>query len=64
MLELRPYQTDSVTELREAYANGAKSPLYVLPTGGGKTFSFAYIAMLTANRGGRVLILVPPFRAD
>ena len=58
MLELRPYQTDSVTELREAYANGAKSPLYVLPTGGGKTFSFAYIAMLTANRGGRVLILV------
>ena len=58
MFALRPYQTDGVQALRAAYAQGALAPLYVLPTGGGKTVIFSYIAANAASRGTRVCILV------
>jgi DNA repair protein RadD len=57
-MNLRPYQQQAVTELRQAYANGARSPLFVLPTGGGKTFTFVYVGQSAVERGNRVLILV------
>jgi len=38
--------------------NGARAPLLVLPTGGGKTIIFSAIAHSAASRGRRVLILV------
>jgi superfamily II DNA or RNA helicase len=58
MLKLRDYQQDAVNLIRHSYIRGAKSPLLVLPTGGGKTVVFSYIAATTASRGKRVLILV------
>lgn len=57
-MPLRPYQDDAVSRLRESYAAGRRAPLFVLPTGGGKTFVFSYIAQNAVERGNRVCILV------
>ena len=56
--DLRLYQGDDVEAIREAYRTGYKYVLYVLPTGGGKTFVFTYITQQTIAKGKRVLILV------
>jgi superfamily II DNA helicase RecQ len=39
-MQLRPYQTQLVTEIRGQYQLGRKAVLAVLPTGGGKTVCF------------------------
>ena len=57
MITLRPYQVDGENKIRQAFAMGHKAPLYVLPTGGGKTVLFASIAHSADRRGKRVLIL-------
>lgn len=54
---LRPYQLDGVTEIRARFGGGAKSVLYVLPTGGGKTYTYSYIAEHAGAKGNSVLIL-------
>jgi DNA repair protein RadD len=56
LLELRPFQQRDKARLRQSYADGKKAPLYVCPTGGGKTFLFSDIARGAAERGNRVLI--------
>src|SRR4051812_36319129 len=58
MIELREYQRAGVDRLREAYRLGRRAPLFVLPTGGGKTFTFAYMSKGAAELGNRVLIMV------
>jgi superfamily II DNA or RNA helicase len=40
-MNLRPYQTQLVTEIRGQYQLGHKAVLAVLPTGGGKTVCLA-----------------------
>jgi DNA repair protein RadD len=57
-MQLRPYQTQLVTEIRGQYQLGRKAVLAVLPTGGGKTVCFAHIAQAASVKGNRVLILV------
>lgn len=57
-MQLRAYQQRGVDEIRQSYREGCRAPLFVLPTGGGKTVVFSYIAANTASRGKRVLILV------
>jgi DNA repair protein RadD len=57
-MNLRPYQQQLVTEIRGQYQLGHKSVLAVLPTGGGKTVCFSYIAQQASIKGNRVLILV------
>jgi len=57
-VNLRPYQQQAISDLRTALQAGARSPLLVLPTGGGKTVVFATIAASAAAKGNRVLILV------
>lgn len=57
MITLRPYQVDGENKIRQAFADGFRAPLYVLPTGGGKTILFASIAHSAQRRGKRVLIL-------
>ena len=52
------YQMDAINAVRDCYSSGKKSPLLVLPTGGGKTICFSYITQLTQNKGNKVLILV------
>jgi superfamily II DNA or RNA helicase len=52
------YQEQGVEAIRDSYRHGCRAPLYVLPTGGGKTFVFTYITKAAAAKGSRVLILV------
>lgn len=58
MLTLRDYQQRGVDQIRDSFLKGKRAPLYVLPTGGGKTITFSYIAINTAAKNKRVLILV------
>jgi|DEB0MinimDraft_6_1074348.scaffolds.fasta_scaffold03249_7 superfamily II DNA or RNA helicase len=57
-MQLRQYQQQAIDDTRAAIRNGARAPLLVLPTGGGKTVIFATIAATAAAKGNRVLILV------
>lgn len=57
-MNLRPYQQQLINEIRGQYQLGRKSVLAVLPTGGGKTVCFTYIAEHVAKRGNRVCVLV------
>jgi superfamily II DNA or RNA helicase len=58
MVSLRPFQATAVAEIRGAYMAGLRRVLFVLPTGGGKTYTFVHIAEQAAIRGNRVCILV------
>lgn len=55
---LRPYQTDIVNRVRQAYLHGYKAPCVVLPCGGGKSVIVAEIAKRTTARQNHVLFLV------
>jgi superfamily II DNA or RNA helicase len=57
-VNLRPYQHQLITDIRLQYQLGKRSVLAVLPTGGGKTVCFSYIAQAAAKKGNRVCILV------
>ena len=55
---LRDYQQAAVDDVRAAFADRARAPLLVLPTGGGKTVCFSYVTASATARGNRTLILV------
>lgn len=57
MIELRPYQQKFVHDIRSSFKQGFNAVLCQLPTGGGKTIIFSYVALSTAQKGNRVLIL-------
>ena len=57
-IQLRDFQQVAVDKIRASYGAGNRAPLFVLPTGGGKTFTFCYIAANANARGNRVLIMV------
>jgi superfamily II DNA or RNA helicase len=57
VIELRDYQNNNVEQIRSAYRAGAKSVLYVAPTGSGKTVLFAYVVAGARAKGHSVLIL-------
>ena len=56
-VELRPYQEEARRAVEDAWINGTKHTLLVLPTGTGKTVVFAKITEDMVRKGGRVLIL-------
>lgn len=57
-MQLRPYQSELVEQLRAAWRKGYKAPCIVLPCGGGKSVILAEMARRTAANGKRVLFLV------
>ena len=57
-ISLRDYQLNAVESLRSAYRDGARRPLLQLPTGGGKTVVFCYVAQSAVSKGVPVLVLV------
>ena len=57
-MELRPYQTELVDKVREAWLNGARRPCIVLGCGGGKSLIAADMAKRATARAKRVLFLV------
>ena len=58
MKTLRPYQSDIVDRVRNAYLHGYKAPCVVLPCGGGKSVIVAEIAKRTTAKQNHVLFLV------
>jgi len=58
MITLRHYQNTMVAGIRTLFRNGINSVLAVLPTGGGKTVVFTYIAQKMAHKNKKVIILV------
>lgn len=55
---LRDYQENDVQQLRAAFLQGYRAPMYVCPTGGGKTIVFCNIIENAAAKGRRVMVLV------
>lgn len=53
-ITLRPYQNTWISDIRESYKSGSRSVLGVLPTGGGKTVCFSFMASEAARRGQSV----------
>lgn len=58
MITLRPYQMAGVEEIRDAFRRGKRAPLYVLPTGGGKSVVLSYVGKSAAEKGRRVTVIV------
>lgn len=56
-MQLRPYQQQAVAEIRQGYKARIRSQLFVLPTGGGKTYTFSYITGGASKKGNPVCIL-------
>jgi len=56
-VELRPYQSTLVEQLRHGYRSGITRQLAVSPTGSGKTVLFAFITKNVMERGNRVFIV-------
>lgn len=61
MQTLRPYQSDTVHKVFDAWRSGKRAPLIVLPTGAGKTTVCAHVIRRAraAAPGLRVLMLCP-----
>jgi len=57
MLELRPYQTQVVAEIVDAFNAGCPSVCAVVPTGGGKTTLAVEMCRRTLARGGEAIWL-------
>ena len=58
-LVLRPYQEQAYVDLRRSVGRGHDSPVFVLPTGGGKTVIAAKLVDGAVSRGNEVLFLAP-----
>ncbi len=57
-IQLRDYQQDWLDAIRASFRARHTRVLGVLPTGGGKTVCFSYMARAAASRGNRVCIVV------
>lgn len=55
----RPYQLQAIQDLRASVAAGHRSPVLVLPTGGGKTICAAHLILGAVNKGRKVIFLAP-----
>ncbi|WP_026463512.1 DEAD/DEAH box helicase [Adhaeribacter aquaticus] len=54
---LRPYQVQSIEELREAFRQGHRRMILVIPTGGGKTTVAAEMIRKATENGNHILFL-------
>lgn len=57
-IRLRDYQQRGVKAVTEKLSNGVRKLAYVLPTGGGKTIVFSFIAKALSRLGKNVTIVV------
>lgn len=53
-VSLRPYQTEAIEQLRNAYREGYRAPILCAPTGSGKTHTAATIIRSAVSRGHTV----------
>jgi superfamily II DNA or RNA helicase len=54
VITLRPYQQAAIDDARQAYANGCRSVLFQLPTGGGKTITASTVVHGAAEKRNSV----------
>lgn len=57
MINLRPYQSESIAILRNGFRNGEKRQVLCLPTGAGKTVVFSEMARMAAEKGTVTMVL-------
>lgn len=58
VFSLRPYQSVAVDQIREAYRQGKRAPIYVAPTGSGKAVTLSFIASNAQAKAKRVIVMV------
>ncbi len=58
-MNLRDYQHETITKLRQAIAGGSRRPVVQAPTGAGKTVIAAAIVKMAREKGNRVIFCVP-----
>jgi superfamily II DNA or RNA helicase len=56
MIQLRNYQTQLISSLRNSITNGNKKIVLCAPTGAGKTIMFTYMICEHLKKGGRALV--------
>jgi superfamily II DNA or RNA helicase len=56
-IKLRPYQIESILQLRDGFAKKHQRQLLALTTGAGKTVVFSEMVRLAANKGTQTLVL-------
>lgn len=56
-MELRPYQAEAISAIKEQWSSGVSRTLLVLPTGCGKTIVFCKLTESLVTEGNRVLIM-------
>lgn len=59
MIELRPYQQEAKDRIRDSIRSGNRKPLYVLPTGGGKSATLCSIIQDAQDKGTETLFIAP-----
>ncbi len=57
-MELRKYQENAITDLRNILMAGKRKPVMVLPTGAGKSIIFGQLISNVVDKGNKVLWLV------
>jgi superfamily II DNA or RNA helicase len=57
MIELRPYQKESIELLRQSFSHGNKCVILCLPTGAGKTVVFSEMVRLAHSKKTKTLVL-------
>lgn len=57
MIELRPYQSKLIGDLRDGYRAGNNRQLLVLATAGGKTIIFSFVTKGAVERGLRTMVI-------
>ncbi len=57
MIDLRPYQVESIAQVRSAIRSGKRRIMLTVPTGGGKTFTAASIIASALEKGRRSLFV-------
>lgn len=55
---LRPYQSDIIAQIKQAFHDGYRHPCIVAPCGSGKTVTVAEMSRKTTAKGNHVLFLV------
>ena len=58
MITLRAYQLSAVDNIRNFFANKKKRVILQAPTGAGKTIMFTYVALLTAVRNKKRVLII------
>lgn len=58
-INLRDYQSETITKLRQSVSSGKRRPVVQAPTGAGKTVMAAALVQMARRNNGRIIFCVP-----